>query len=312
MEPSWASPIKLIGPVIGVAARSILQKAAVLPLLMASFSAAALPINPVSVVFRVDDRPMADIKEAGGMRPWADGIPDDDLTHHFEGESVEGHTSNFVSTTSSIRAAVEHAASLARPNSEEPFDSDFVTYIYQVRPDEGFFDVEASLARARDAAPTDSQRRSRLDRIIRDYTGMEELVARRGFSHDRIIAYAALTGEMLQRWGVASNSPLFSAAFWSGRWTRNADYNASHDSDRSNADVYGNVGDPEGSRSMVTNGTQPAVPVAFTCLGIQPGPSSSQRQGRGAAQASCSSHAYMNTSKVFYDKGLLISLLLDD
>ena len=181
----------------------------------------------------------------------------------------EGHTSNFVSTTSSLSAAIEHAASLARPNSEEPFDTDFVTYIYQVRPDHDFYDVEASLAHARDAASPGSMRRARLESIIRDYAGMDELVAHRGFSHERIIAYAELTGTLLQRFGVAAGSPLFSPTFWSHRWIANANYRPAYDADTSNLDVYLNVGDPRGYRDMVANQTQVAVPTDNAILMVE-------------------------------------------
>ncbi|MGO4612399.1 hypothetical protein AB4142_39280, partial [Variovorax sp. 2RAF20] len=58
----------------------------------------SLAVNPVTVVYRADDRTLSQVKEAGGMRPWREGTPDDDLAHHFEGESIEDHSSNFVST----------------------------------------------------------------------------------------------------------------------------------------------------------------------------------------------------------------------
>ena len=314
---------------------SALKKLVALPFLLTSFSSAALPVNPVHVVFRADDRPLAEIQEAGGMRPWADGMADDNLLHHFEGESVEGHTSNFVSTTSSLSAAIEHAASLARPNSEEPFDTDFVTYIYQVRPDHDFYDVEASLAHARDAASPGSMRRARLESIIRDYAGMDELVAHRGFSHERIIAYAELTGTLLQRFGVAAGSPLFSPTFWSHRWIANANYRPAYDADTSNLDVYLNVGDPRGYRDMVANQTQVAVPMVFTCEGVRSdGNVGTQRKRRHAVRAVCASHEYMGTARsshdakasvhsvmaswlaeptrVFYDKSLLEAIVHDE
>jgi len=295
---------------------SVLKKWFVLPLLLVPFSLTALPVNPVHLVFRTDDRPLADIQEAGGMRPWANGMPDDNLLHHFEGESIEGHTSNFVSTTSSLGAAIEHAASLARPNSEEPFDTDFVTYIYQVRPDHGFYDVEASLAQARDIAASDSQRRTRLESILRDYAGMDELVAHRGFSHERIIAYAELTGTLLQRFGVAAGSPLLSPTFWSHRWIGNADYRPAYDADTSNPEVYTNVGDPRGYRDMAAGETLAAVPLAFTCESIRlDAGGSTQRKRRHANRAACAGQAYMTSrllpNRIFYDKRLLEAIVRD-
>jgi len=232
------------------------------------------------------------------MYPWAEGTPDDNLLHHFEGESVEGHTSNFVSTTSSLRMAVEHAASLARPNSEEPFDAEFVTYIYQIRPGRHFYDVEASLAHARDRVPAGTQERNRLDAIFRDYGGMEELVARGGFSHDRIIAYARLDAQMLTQFGLASNSPLFTASFWSHRWTANTDYDPAFNTDTSSPAVYTHIGGPQGYRQMVGNGTQPAVPIAFTCEGVRfDGGESTHRERRETHRAAWACARYRGMTR---------------
>ena len=49
-----------------------------------------------------------------GMLLWVDGIADNDLAHHFDGESIESPTSNFVSTAMVLGAAVNHAASLQK------------------------------------------------------------------------------------------------------------------------------------------------------------------------------------------------------
>lgn len=268
----------------------------------------SLAVNPVTVVYRADDRTLSQVKEAGGMRPWREGTPDDDLAHHFEGESIEDHSSNFVSTTSSLRSVVEHAASLARPNSEEPFDEEFVTHIYVIRPDANFFDVDASLQAARDASPAGSTRRQRLDRLIRDYTGLDELVARNGFAHDQILSHAVLNGQMLRRYGVSEGSPLFSVAFWSGRWQSNGDYDPAHDSDHSSDLVYTSVDTPRGYSNLVVNGSQPAVPISFTCQGVHP--SSRKKRSTTAADNTCAPHQFMDTRRVFYDKKLLYSILV--
>lgn len=247
-----------------------------IPLLFISFI--AWSVNPIHIVYRVDDRDLSKINISGGMYPWEEGQPDDDLTHHFEGESLEGRRSNFVSTTSSLRTAVMHAASLARPNSEEPFSEEFVTYIYEIRPASNFFSVDESLINARNLSPENSLRRERLTRLINDYTHMGEFVAREGFSHDRIIAYAELNGDMLRQYYNDHISALFTQSFWNSRWIRNEGYNHSFDQDTTSTENYANMDTPLGVMNMVINGTQPPVPLSFTCLGVNSQPNTSIRE----------------------------------
>ncbi|EDT9963034.1 hypothetical protein GR433_004458 [Salmonella enterica] len=52
----------------------------------------------------MDDRPITELVQTG-MRLWVDGIADNDLAHHFDGEAIEDHTSNFVSTAMVLGAA---------------------------------------------------------------------------------------------------------------------------------------------------------------------------------------------------------------
>lgn len=233
------------------------------------------------LVYRADSRDMHEIAETGGMFPWPGEALDTDLLHHFEGESVEGQVSAFVSTTSSLAQAVQHAASLARPNSEVAFDADFSTFIYAIRPAGNFYGVEAALSHARDNAAPDSTLRIRLDQLLRDYGGMDELVALNGFRVDRILRYAMLDGSMLNRYGVSAGSPLLSDGFWADRWlTEGTRYNRAFDHDTSASAYYRGVAihsPPTGVRQVIRNGSQPDVPLAFACDSVA--------QGHGAAAA---------------------------
>lgn len=258
-----------------------------------------LAINTVNLVYRVDDRTIEKIQEAEGMWPlWNDGLPDDDLVHHFEGESIEGGTTNFVSTTASLEQAVRHAATLARPNSEEPYDEEFVTYIYQIRPSTNFYDLDASLISARDNAPNPSTSRDRLIRMVRDYTGMSEYVAHGGFLQSRIISYARLDGAMLARY--FDSHVLFDPDFEGYRWTVNSQYNHDYDNDTTSSDIYRAAGNPRGIMNLIVNGTQPVVPLRFTCMAT----SSQHHSGRKKTPAPkpvCSANQYMNFKRNIYD-----------
>jgi len=240
------------------------------------------------------------------MWPWRTGVPDDNLIHHFEVESLEDRSSNFVSTTSSLEVAVEHAAALARPNSEEPFDEDFVIYIYVIRPDLSFFDVDASLIYARDQSPENSSERERLNNLIRDYTGMDEVVSWGGFIENRIMSYAELNGRMLQRYGANPGSPLFSQEFWASRWIPNNNYNPEFNSDTSNTVAYTSMSNPRGFVTQVANGTQPPVSLSFTCMGINSGFPSFLKAGKD--EPVCPQNQYLNIKRVIYDKNILTAL----
>lgn len=201
-----------------------------------------------------------------------------------------------------------HAASLARPNSEEPFDQEFVTYIYEIRPDTNFYSVDEALTTAQQSSAQGSVIRDRLTRLINDYTGMEEFVAHRGFSHRshrRIIAYAELNGEMLQQYYNDVDSPLFTQSFWSSRWMTNPQYDSAFNNDTTSILTYANVGGSTGSISQVVNGTQPAVPLRFTCMGVgtQSHPSDNALL---ETDQTCSSYQYLDYKKKLYDPKLYV------
>lgn len=263
----------------------------------------ASAVNPISIVYRADDRNIDEIRQAGGMFPWNDGQPDDDLAHHFEGESVEGGTSNFVSTSASLRSVVMHAASLARPNSRAPFDVEYVTYIYMVRPMDTFYSVDEALTAARNAS-TNPARRNRISTLINDYAGMEEFAARGGFNHNRIISYARLTGQMLT--DNYDSGSLFLSSYWSNRWINNVDYNVAFNNNVTSVDTYADVDTPRGLMLEVQNDDQEPVPLRFTCMGAGP----QQSESRVVESINtCSTHQFLNIKRKIYDVGLLVRML---
>lgn len=262
----------------------------------------AQAIVPPSVVYRVDERALHELTGVGGMHPWP-GQQDVDLIHHFDGESLEDQSSAFVSTSSDLRAVVEHAASLARPNSEEPFDNDFQTYIYVIRPGADFYDVEGSIRAARNAAGAGTPLWDGYSAILRDYGGMEEWAALNGIGVSRIIRYAPLTGAMLRRFHASGQ--LFSETFWASRWVSNTAYDPRHDADRGNSQPYGVVGAPRGFTLTVQNGTGPALPASLTCLGAE----QFSRQRRRRSVSTCDAFYRPRLSPRFYSQGLFVALL---
>ncbi|AHF79060.1 Putative hydrolase (plasmid) [Sodalis praecaptivus] len=269
----------------------------------------AVNIHPI--VYRADSRKIADISAAGGMFPWGlDHLdPDTDLIHHFEGESLEERGSVFVSTSSSLAQVIQHASSLARPNSEEPYDHSFVTYIYAIRPTQDFYDVEASILNRRNALPNESPLRTRLDRLLHDYGGMEELVAVNGIPFDRIIGFIRIDGNMLNRYGVSPGSPLLSETHWSNRWERaGTRYETRYNIQGSSPQPYPIVAvnaEPTGSRRVVRNGTERDVPLSFSCKGV--GEHGAKRSKRALARA-CRDHQTLTLSSEIYDRGLFLAL----
>lgn len=198
-------------------------------------------IESRTIVYRANASDPFTILERGGFHPRLETNErfSYNLTRHFEGEALEGETSGFVSTSYSLRSTILHAASLARPNSEMPFDDDFTYYIYMIRPADNFYDLESSLIHFCESLPGGSEWQDRCRRVLRDYGGMHELVALHGFSADRIMSYAVLDSEMLNENGISDNSPLFTDEYWHERWTSaGMRYNTAYDSDSSNIQPY--------------------------------------------------------------------------
>lgn len=246
-------------------------------LIFFSFISSSWSINPAHIVYRVDTRNITEIQRAGGMWPrYEQGRPDDYLIHHFDGESVEDGTSNFVSTSRTLADAVSHALFRLDDDNRETY------YIYAIRPNTNFYDVDASLQAARNNT-SDAQVRMRYNGLLRDYAGMEEIVARGGIRSDQIIQYAELRYDMLPPQNQ-SRTFLFSDSYWASRWLNNPSYNHHYDGDTSNSNVYENVGLSGSSVLEVVNSNEQAIRLGFTCMGVSShqGPSS-----RSSLQSTC-------------------------
>jgi len=242
-------------------------------------------VYPTGIVYRVDSRELNDIHEAGGMWPLEDGIPDNDLMHHFTGESLDGMCSNFVSTSQSLASVVEHAMFLASTHYDS-YDPEFVTYIYVIRPDLNFYDVRSSFVNTLNNT-TDEEMINGINRLLASYVNMDELAARQGFSQNRIISYARLDSEMIQQYGSA----LYSESFWLPRWINNPRYNFNNDPDISNSEPYQHVGSFNGSVLEVVNDNQSTIRIGNTCLGVSP---YFNKESKTKLKESCSKHQIMN------------------
>lgn len=268
-------------------------------------------IKTYPIVYRADSRHIDALSQAGELFPWGreHSVPDTDLIRHFEGESLEERGSIFVSTSSSLAEVIRHAASLARPNSEEPFDRAFSTFVYAIRPADNFYNVEASIVDRRNTLPRDASLRTRLDRLLHDYGGMEELVAVNGIPFDRILNYIRIDGELLNHYGVSPGSPILSETYWINRWEKaGTRYNTSYDRQTSSPQPYSIVAinaEPTGSRLMVRNGTEDEVPLSFSCKGV--GDRSATRPKR-AIGSFCLPQQSLRLYSAFYDRGLLLAL----
>lgn len=281
----------------------------VILIILFSLSPVAREVDSVNIVYRVDQRDISDIISAGGMWPNidVDEVPDNNLMHHFEGEAVENGHSNFVSTSGSLQSVIHFAALRAREDSSSDYDQDFETYLYRVRPASYFYNVDTSLTAERDMFGRDSPEWGRLNTLLRDYGGMGEFAAREGFPHSRIISYARLTGDMLNQYLLHNedNSELFTESFWRERWIEHDGYNHEFDQNVTSSQVYPYVGQPTGVMRQAVNGTQPPVPLSFTCLGVGSLPHSSNNRSV-RSEGVCPSSEHMTISRKVYDDRLLV------
>ncbi|CNH49246.1 enterotoxin A family protein [Yersinia pekkanenii] len=261
-------------------------------------------IHPVSVVYRADSRTPEEIVQAGGMYPFTGLPPDIDLLHHFEGESLEGYTSAFISTTASLRQAVEHAAFTARINDEEPFDTEFETYLYVIRPSINFYNIDESLNYIINETPDNSDLYKEVSRTLHSYGGMNEWVALGGFAQTRIISYARITGDMLQQ--HYHSGQIFSSSFWDEHWQNNPLYLSALDQDLSSSVPYFSIGVPRGYITMLQNEAGQQLPLVNTCH-EEPSTSDS-RIKRQLSRVTCQNKAF-TTSRYFYNTELLLQFL---
>ncbi|WP_186381462.1 enterotoxin A family protein [Yersinia mollaretii] len=263
----------------------------------------AFAINQVNIVYRADSRTPEEITQAGGMFPFSDLPQDNDLLHHFEGESLDGYTSAFVSTTASLRHAIDHAAFTARISDTEPFDPEFETYLYVIRPTENFYSIDESFNHARETSAENSHLYTKLSSLLHDYGGMEEWVAFGGFADTRIITYARLTGRMLQQY--YDSGQIFSELFWAGRWQNNPQYSSAWDQDSSASTPYLRLGLPSGYVTMAQNETGQQLPVSFTCY--EEASANTSRMKREVLKNNCH-RGKIYITKYFYNNDLILAI----
>lgn len=263
----------------------------------------AFAINQVNIVYRADSRPPEEITQAGGMFPFSDLPQDNDLLHHFEGESLDGYTSAFVSTTASLRHAIDHAAFTARISDTEPFDPEFETYLYMIRPAENFYSIDESFNHARETSADNTHLYTKLSDLLRDYGGMEEWAALGGFADTRILANARLTGPQLQQYYYSGQ--IFSELFWAGRWQNNPQYSSAWDQDNSASTPYLRLGLPRGYIVMAQNETGQQLPLSVTCYGEAS--ANTSRMKRESLKNNCHREKILS-SRYFYNNGLIWKL----
>lgn len=220
-----------------------------------------------NIVYRVDTRDPLEIERQRGFHTWAEttnNYPNNNLASHIEGGSLgESHggdrTSNFVSTSSSLSAAVEFGLqNLLTFGVQESF------YIYRIRPNHNFYDVNASLRNARDSNSSTPERSDLLNDLLDIYaTEEKEIIALGSISDERIVQYAEFSLEMYNEF----RSAVFQPDFWEDRWVNYFSYNHQYDQDQSNPDFYPEV-EPNGFMQVVLNeenGNQ--APLSQSCIG---------------------------------------------
>ena len=281
-------------------------KKIVLVSLFYGFLPTSWAIPPISEVYRIDTRSPEEIRRVGGMRPRAiEGhIHDDDLAHHFEGESVEGGTSNFVSTTGTIQHAIDHLDFVANDGEEE----DQRVWIYLIRPTTNFYNVNASIAEVSQNAQNEEQRRRAQYLINSYYTGMDEYAAQGGFNDSRIISYIGITRAEI------SNNP--NIIYDESLWERNPTYDQQYDQNTTNTELYPYVG-VFGDRVLELEGEGGEVArLANTCMGVSnQGPLSlnSKSQYRGLkANATCLASLKVKSVPYYDDFLKKVAVILDD
>ncbi|WP_411705697.1 hypothetical protein [Edaphovirga cremea] len=275
-------------------------------------------ITPVNLVYRIDSRPLEELLNPAvdGMRPRDNNgelVRDEDLTRHFEGESVEGSTSAFVSTTSTLENAVDISYAMAERDDEGQLDPNAVLYIYAIRPSVDFYEIEGSFNAAIENAPPGSRRCDVLRSLIRDYGNLDEWAALGGFGADRIISVAEITGAMLIEHEAAPGE-MFSPEYWESRMMSNAIYSTDSDNDTSNANPWHNVGESRGFTTEVRNSTAgDRVLIADSCLGVRPSTSSMLLKSSKTLDLACENRKKpLNMFRNFYYTPFAVALDLFD
>jgi pertussis toxin subunit 1 len=278
-----------------------------------AWCSASYAIIPTSEVYRIDERPLEEITrtDVNGMWPNTEGGTlqmNDDLSRHFDGEPRDGESSAFVATTASLEQAVNIAEERAQrdENGEIDVNDTRTVYIYVIRPAENFYEINGSFENAIAGATPPQQ--DNLRAIINDYGNLDEWVAYHGFSADRIISYAEITGQMLHDDYYIMNDP----SYWDSRMQSNALYNRNYDNDQSSSTPYTNVGTTRGYTAVVNNSTAAEdvarVLVADSCLGVgssQVSPSLNKNSVSDNNDPCKNGNERDNITYEFYNKALL-------
>ncbi|WP_174848641.1 enterotoxin A family protein [Yersinia artesiana] len=268
----------------------------------------ALAINPVNIVYRIDQRNPDEIAQAGGMFPRFDSIQSPDLLDHFSGEAPYGYTSGFIATTTSLEQAVEHARFSFDREADGAYQEDFETYLYAIRPTENFYSVDGSIIHAIDTSSQNVAQYSMLSDYLQEWGGMAEWVAYGGFTDSRILSYAVLTGTMLNCY---PETELHSAGFWDSHWVPYPTYLTEFDQDHSSSEPYLAIGPPQGFVIMAQSESGQQLPLAqlagAVCNNSQNINNVAMRKKR-TVEGICNNKKFI-TSRYFYDKKALASAL---
>lgn len=223
------------------------------------------PPQITNIVYRVDVRPPDEIVSQGGFLTWSqttNNPPNNNIASHIEGDSLgstKGNsTSNFISTSSSLVSVIEYGLSNhLTPNVRERF------YIYRIRPNNNFYNVNASLRNARDSQPHNSSVWNMLDSLLTIYEEEEEISSLGSIPADRIVQYAEVTIDLYYQ----HNDEILKESFWENRWVDFEGYNHQYDNDRSSSEFYAEIS-PRGVIQMAVderNGIE--VPLSHSCMG---------------------------------------------
>ncbi|MBJ7264167.1 MAG: hypothetical protein JHC61_10760 [Burkholderiaceae bacterium] len=291
----------------------------------AVFLTTSIPVSALdahNAVYRLDERSPAEIRKDGGIWPSTrqGSRLDDSLMNHYEGRSVRNGTSHFVSTWN-LPYAVTYGIAGLDTNFDSGESSDGFRlwfedsrqfYLYEIRPGNEFFDVRQAFVNARELAPTEAERR-RFRSADVPHSSLhysQEVVARDGFGHRRIVRSAVLTGAMLNAYINHSSPNITEPSFWTTRWQDNDSYERTFNGDTVSAHPYPLIERPFGTRLVVHNATSTTTPapLSASCLGVSFGHPSNTLSHRteplSASPAKCPDVRALNITQKIYDPAL--------
>ena len=183
--------------------------------------------------------------------------------------------------------------------------------MYRIRPAENFFNVDYSLAAAANAATSEAEGNYLPARIL-DYGGMNEYVARGGFSYDRIMSVIYVDAATLN--DISYNpdgDPHDDAASWG--WHPIHDENTTYPGAMANTNPYPNVSHATGIMQVTVNETTGArTPLRLsTCYVSTPvGPSSyfSSSPGIAVGKRTCPAKQAFASKSIIYGTPLILAI----